>query len=159
MNDAHLHLIFNHLPIVGLLIGTLVLIAGMLLKKSEVKLTAFGIYIFSALAAIVANYTGEEAEEIVENISGISETLIHTHEEYAETFLILAIILGALSLIGFVSELKKFKFANFLAVMILLFAIAAGVSAKYVGTSGGEIRHSEIRDGAKVIPVDNDHDD
>ena len=159
MNDAHLHLIVNHLPIVGLLIGTLVLIAGLLLRRAEVKLTAFGIYIFSAFAAIAANYTGEEAEEIVEHISGISETLIHTHEEYAETFFILVLILGALSLIGFVAELKKFKFANLLAGLILLLAIAAGVSAKYVGTSGGEIRHSEIRDGAKVIPVDTEHED
>jgi hypothetical protein len=158
MNDAHLHLIVNHLPIVGLLIGTLVLITSLLLKKSEVKLTAFGIYIFSALAAVAANYTGEGAEEIVENISGISETLIHTHEEYAETFLILAIILGALSLIGFVAELKKFKFSNFLTVMILLFAIAAGVSAKYVGTSGGEIRHTEIRNDARVIDLESDDD-
>jgi uncharacterized membrane protein len=159
MNDAHLHLIVNHFPIVGLLIGTLVLIAGLLLRRAEVKLTAFGIYIFSALAAIAANYTGEGAEEIVENISGISETLIHTHEEYAETFFILVLILGALSLIGFVAELKKFKFANLLSGLILLFAVAAGVSAKYVGTSGGEIRHSEIRDGAKVIPVDTEHED
>jgi len=61
--------------------------------------------------------------------------LIHTHEEYAETFLILALILGALSFILFVVELKKIKFANFLTAMILLFAIAAGVSAKYVGTT------------------------
>ena len=57
----------SHWPIVGPLIRTLVLIARLLLKKSEVKLTAFGIYIFSAFTAIAAIYTGEEAEEIVEN--------------------------------------------------------------------------------------------
>jgi uncharacterized membrane protein len=157
MNDAHLHLIVNHFPIVGFLIGTLVLIAGLLLKKSEVKLTAFGIYLFSVLASVVANKTGDEAEEILEDIEGVSHSLIHTHEEYAETFFVLALILGALSLIGFVAELKKFKFANFLTVLILLFAIAASVSATYVGTSGGEIRHPEIREDAGATEHESDH--
>ena len=39
MNNAHFHLVVNHLPIGGILIGTLVLVAGWLIKKSEVKLT------------------------------------------------------------------------------------------------------------------------
>lgn len=158
MNDAHLHLIINHFPIVGLLLGTLVLIAGLLLRKSEVKLTAFGIYVFTAITATVANKTGEEAEEILEEIAGVSHSLIHTHEEYAETFFVLALILGAISLLGFVAEMKKMKFANLLTFAILLFAIAASVSATYVGTSGGEIRHPEIRDNAQVIDHESDDD-
>jgi glucan phosphoethanolaminetransferase (alkaline phosphatase superfamily) len=157
MNDAHLHLLVNHLPIVGLLIGTLVLIAGLTLKKREIKLTAFGIYIFSALGSLAANATGEAAEEIVENISGISETLIHTHEEYAETYLVLSLVLGAISLLGFLAELRKMKFASVLTFFIFLFALATSVSAKYVGTSGGEIRHSEIRSSAKAIHIEH-HD-
>jgi uncharacterized membrane protein len=157
MNDAHLHLVVNHLPIVGLLIGILVLIAGLILNKTEVKLTALGIFIFSALASIAANYTGEGAEEVVENIPGMSETLIHTHEEHAETFLTLTLILGAVSLLGFTAALKKSKHTKLLMVLILLLALADGVLAKYVGTSGGEIRHTEIRSGseAKVIPLKN----
>ena len=78
MNDVHFHLVVNHLPIVGLLIGILVLIAGLLLNKTEVKLTALGVFVFSAITSAFAFYTGEGAEEVVENISGISETLIHT---------------------------------------------------------------------------------
>lgn len=159
MNNAHFHLVVNHLPIVGILIGTLVLVAGLLIKKSEVKLSAFGIFIFSAITSVAAFYTGEGAEEIVENISGISETLIHTHEEYAESFFTITLILGVLSLVCFVAELKKFKYTNYLAILILLLAIADGVVAKYVGTSGGEIRHSEIRSTSKMIHLETDADD
>ncbi|MDB4286170.1 hypothetical protein N9933_02605 [bacterium] len=163
MNNAHLHLVVNHLPIVGLLIGILVLIAGLLLKKTEVKLTAMGIFIFSAITSVFAFYTGEGAEEVVENISGISETLIHAHEEYAESFFTLTLILGGVSLIGFVAEVMKFKYAKYLIFLTLLLAIADGVLAKYVGTSGGEIRHTEIRSDSKMIPLEKDdhdhHDD
>ena len=158
MNNAHLHLVVNHLPIVGLLIGTLVLVAGLFMKKSEVKLTAFGIFIFSAAASVIANYTGEGAEEAVEHLSGISETLIHTHEEYAESFLTLTLILGGVSLLGFLAEIKKFRYANYLTILILLLAISDNVIAKYVGTSGGEIRHSEIRSNAKMIPLEKQGD-
>ena len=153
MNDAHFHLLVNHLPIVGLLIGILILIAGLLLKKTEVILTAMGVFIFSAIASIFAFYTGEGAEEVVENISGISETLIHLHEEYAESFYTLTLILGGTSLITFVAEIKKFKYTKYLIILTLLLAIADGILAKYVGTSGGKIRHTEIISDAKMIPL------
>lgn len=158
MNDAHLHLLVNHLPIVGLLIGILVLLAGFFLKKSEVKLTALGIFIFSALASMAAFYTGEGAEEVIENLAGISETLTHTHEEYAESFYLLTLILGGLSLVTFVAELRKFRFAKYLMVLCFLVAVADGVLAKYVGTSGGEIKHQEIRGNSKMIPLDKEED-
>ncbi|UBZ06747.1 hypothetical protein LDL76_15485 [Salegentibacter mishustinae] len=153
MNDAHYHLIVNHLPIVGLLIGILVLIAGLVFNKTEVKLTALGILIFSAITSIAAFYTGEGAEDVVENLEGISETLIHTHEEYAETFYSLTLILGGLSIISFFMELKKIRLSKYMLIICLLMAIVGGISATYVGLSGGEIRHSEIRNDAKVIPL------
>ena len=159
MNNAHFHLVVNHLPIVGLIIGTLTLIAGLLLKQREVKLTALSVFIFSAVTSIIAFYTGEGAEEVVENISGISETLIHTHEEYAESFFTLTLVLGSLSLIGFIAEIKSNKYAKHLTYLILVIAIADGVLAKYVGTSGGEIRHTEIRGNAKMIPLEEGEED
>lgn len=153
MNTAHFHLFVNHLPIIGFWLGTLVLIAGLLFKKTDVKLTALGLFIFSAITSIFAFFSGEGAKEVVENFAGISETLIHTHQEYAKLFFILTLILGAISLVAFVAELKKLKYARYLIMLTLLLAIATGVLAKYVATSGGEIRHTEIRSDAKMIPL------
>tara|TARA_R110002111_G_scaffold151656_2_gene218364 strand:- start:515 stop:1003 length:489 start_codon:yes stop_codon:yes gene_type:complete len=161
MNDVHFHLVVNHLPIVGVLIGLLVLLAGLIMKKPQIKSTALGIFIFSALTAIAAFLTGEEAEEIVENLSGISETLIHKHEEYAELFLATMQILGVVSLITLFLQYKKLSFSKYGFVLILLLSMASIGVAKYVGTSGGEITHIEIRSDANVIKLDaqDDHDD
>lgn len=156
MNDAHLHLIVNHLPIVGLMIGILVFIAGLVFKRSEVQLTALGIFIFSALTSIAAFYSGEAAEEVVENIAGISETRIHLHEENAETFFIVVLILGAISLLTFFAEVKKLKFAKYLMALSLMLSIVASLLAFNVGRSGGEIRHSEIQGEGLIIPLNND---
>lgn len=145
MNDAHLHLILNHFPSVGITIGLLVLIAGYLMKNQQVKATSLGIFIFSALAAIAANYTGEGAEEIVERIPGISESIIHEHEEFAEQFLTLSLILGGAALITLFLQWRKIKLATYGYILVLLLAISCLVSAYYVGVTGGEIRHTEIR--------------
>lgn len=161
MNDAHFHLVVNHLPIVGVLIGFLVLLAGLMMKKPQIKNTALGIFIFSALTAIVAFYTGEGAEEIVENLPGISETLIHKHEEYAELFFTMMLILGSVSLITLFLQYKKLSFSKYGFVLILLLSITSIVISKNVGTSGGEITHIEIRSDTNVIQLDghDDHDD
>lgn len=159
MNEAHLHLVVNHMPIVGVLIGILILITGLLLKRTEVKLTALGVLVFSAIASIFAFYTGEGAEEIVENIAGISESLIHEHEELAESFFTLTLIMGAIALIAFIAEIKKYKFSKYLIIFVLLLAISDGVLATFVGTSGGEIRHTEIRTDAILVPLENNDDD
>ena len=153
MNGAHFHLIVNHLPIVGILIGFLVLITGFLLKKPQVKVTALGIFVFSALASIAAFYSGEGAEEIVERIPGISETLINKHEETAEIFFILILILGGISLVTMFLEIKKSNLSKFGFILVTLIALGAGVLAKNVGTTGGEIRHTEIRSNANLIQV------
>lgn len=148
-------MIVNHLSIVGLLIGILVLISGLALKKTEVKHTALGVFIFSAIASIIAFYTGEGAEEVVENVAGISETLIHEHEEYADSFFAFTLILGGISFVIFIAEVRKFSLSKYLVMLCLLVAIADGILAIYVGASGGEIRHTEIRGDAKMIPLEN----
>lgn len=161
MNDAHFHLVVNHLPIVAVLIGFLVLLAGLIMKKPQVKNTALGIFIFSALTALVAFLTGEGAEEIVENLPGISETLIHQHEEYAELFLTMMLILGGVSLITLFLQYKKMSFSKYGFIAVLLLSMVSIGVAKYVGTSGGEITHIEIRSDNNVIQLDtqDDHDD
>lgn len=150
MNDAHLHLIVNHFPIVGTAIGLLVLIVGYLIKNQQVKATSLGIFIFSALAAIAANYTGDGAEEIVEKIPGITKSLIHDHEEYAEQFFTLSLILGGAALITLFLQIKKLGLAKYGYILVVILAISSLVSANYVGKSGGEIRHTEIREASNT---------
>lgn len=159
MNNVHLHLVINHFPIVGTILGAIILIAGIAFKKKDITRTALAVFIFTALLAIVSSYTGNEAEEIIENLPDISETLLHTHEELAEIFLPLSLILGSTALLAIIMEIRKIKYSKYVLYLVLLLAISNGVLAKFVGTSGGEIRHSEIRNTAKMIHLHTEHDD
>ncbi|SFN94124.1 hypothetical protein [Salegentibacter flavus] len=158
MNDVHIHLVVTHLPIVGVLIGFLVLLTGYIKKSPQVKTTALGIFIFSALAAIAAFYTGEAAEDIAENLPGVSETLIHTHEEQAELFYTMMLILGGASLVTLLIHHKKYTFVKYGFIVVLLLSLSSIIISKYVGTSGGEITHVEIRNDSNVIQLDSHYD-
>ena len=93
-------------------------------------------------------FTGENAEDIVEEL-GISKDLIHEHEEHAETFMKIVYALGVISIISLFANIKNHPKANLFAFLTLILAVVAIVLSKSVGTSGGEIRHTEIRENAQ----------
>ncbi|MFT6036703.1 MAG: putative membrane protein [Marivirga sp.] len=145
MNEAHWHLVINHLPIIIPVIGLLIMVGGFLLKSEILKRAAYCILILGALTAIAAMSTGEEAEEVVEKITGIDEQIIKVHEEAAETFAILLYILGGVSLLGLWANWKEKPFSNPVAIATIIFAVVVLFFAQQTGTTGGEIRHTEIR--------------
>ncbi|QTY26049.1 hypothetical protein [Flavobacterium sp. CS20] len=59
MNDAHWHLVVNHLPIIFPVVGIIVLIMSLISKSEAVKRTSYLIFIIAALSSIVAMNTGE----------------------------------------------------------------------------------------------------
>ena len=145
MNEAHLHLVVNHFPIIVPIVGLLILVAGFISKSEIVKRVAFGVFIFGSLMTFPAMFTGEGAEEIVEEIAGISHDIIHEHEEKAEALAIVNHILALLSIIGLWAGLKQKSFANYVSYAVLGLGLIGIYLAKEAGTSGGEIRHTEIR--------------
>ncbi len=164
MNEAHWHLVVNHLPIIFPIVGVIVLITGLISKSEAIKRTAYMIFLLAGVASIVAMATGEGAEEVVEKISTTNEKYIETHEESAETFAILSYILGGFSLLCLWASFKKKFFSTILSIISLVFALIVLFYGKQTGTTGGEIRHTEIRSG-NIVPlhsnkkIDDDDDD
>lgn len=148
MNDAHLHMVVNHFPIIGTIFGLAILIASLVLKNNTLRNTAYVIFISSALFAFASMFTGEGAEEITEGIPGITHEIIHEHEELAEKLAVVLYLLGFVSIIGLYTTIKKHTKASLISFIALIFAVVGVVLAKSVGTSGGEIRHTEIRENS-----------
>jgi uncharacterized membrane protein len=145
MNQAHVHLAINHLPIILPIAGVLIVIGGLIFRSELVKRMGYFLFIVGAIATFPSMNSGEGAEEIAENIAGVTEGFIHEHEEKAEVFAIFSYILGALSLFGIWVSWKAKSFSNTLSLAIVLFASIVLFLGKQTGTTGGEIRHTEIR--------------
>jgi hypothetical protein len=98
-----------------------------------------------ALWAIPSYLTGEPAEEIVEDMPGISEDLIHEHEEFAEKAFIFIEVVGGIALIALIGGRFNKKLGNTLAVFTLIGLIAGGGLIAWTANLGGKIHHQEIR--------------
>jgi uncharacterized membrane protein len=145
MNDAHLHMVVNHFPIIGIIFGFGILIVGLVLKNKTLQNTSYALFIVAAIFGAISMGTGEGAEELVEDMPNIGKQIIHEHEELAEKLAVLLYVLGGLSLVGMYLNFKKNSKAKLLSFLILGIATAGLFLIQKVGTSGGEIRHTEIR--------------
>lgn len=147
MDSTHLHLLLNHFPIIGTILGTGVMAYGYFTKSEATKKAALLTWALMALITIPVFLTGEPAEESVENLPGVSEAIIHEHEEAADLALWVMEALGALSLVALVIPSGKEKTARTLVgVAFALSLVSFGLMAR-TGYLGGQIRHSEIRSG------------
>ncbi|MCF6128663.1 hypothetical protein L1S35_03210 [Flavobacterium sp. AS60] len=159
MNDAHLHLVVNHFPIIGTIFGFGILIAGIVFKSNTVKNVSYVIFIIAAIFAAISMSTGEGAEELVEDMPDIGKKIIHEHEEIAEKLALVLYMLGAVSLMGLYTNIKNHNKAKLVSFLALGIAIIGVVLAKSVGTTGGEIRHTEIRTNAQQTQSNEAEDD
>lgn len=157
MNDAHLHLIVNHFPIIGTVISILALVAGLLSRNKGVIKTALGITLFSGLMAIPAMMTGDKAEHMMEDLLPEARSYIHEHEEQAETAIWVALAMGAFALMALIADKYSSTFAQVFTILALLTALGNAWLMKNVGTSGGEIRHTEIREDGQPLPETEHH--
>ena len=148
MNDAHLHMVVNHFPIIGIILGFGVLIAGIVFKNDSVKNTAYSLFIVGAIFAALSMATGEGAEEMVEDMPSVGKKIIHEHEEIAEKLALVLYVLGVVSLVGLFLNIKKNAKANLVSFLAVTIAVVAVFLGKQTGTSGGEVRHTEIRANA-----------
>jgi multisubunit Na+/H+ antiporter MnhC subunit len=97
INGAQLHLAVNHMPVVGVLFGFLILFVGMLMKNSSVKKTGLAVLVFASVTVAPAYLSGEPAEDMVEHKPGVTKALIHEHEDSAELSLVFTAITGGVA--------------------------------------------------------------
>ena len=148
MNDAHLHMVVNHFPIIGTILGLGILIGGLVFKNNSIKNTAYCLFIVAALFAFASMNTGEGAEEIAEKLPSVTDQIIHEHEEAAEKLAVVLYLLGAISIVGLYLNIKKNAKANIVSFLAVTIAAVGVFLAQQTGTTGGEIRHTEIRANA-----------
>ena len=154
MDPVHVHLLLNHVPILGVLFGALVLLYGVLRRRDDGIRIGLATLVLSALVAIPVYLTGEGAEEAVEGLPGVSEALIGEHQEAAEAGFIGTGVLGALAALALVAGWRGSARVGPLRWTVAAGGLVAFGWLAYVGSQGGQIRHTEIRGdfGAGAAP-------
>ncbi len=148
MNWAHLHLLSNHLPILGTVFGLGLLGWAVLRRNDAVQRAALGSFVVVALLTLPAYFTGEPAEDVVEHAAGVAETSIEAHEAAALVALIGIELMGFLALVA-LYRARGGRSPSVLATraVLVVATVTAGLMA-WTANLGGRIRHAEIRPGA-----------
>jgi uncharacterized membrane protein len=148
VNAAHLHLVLNHVPVLGVLFACALVAAAAWRRSEELRAAAWITLAVAAAFAVAAYLSGESAEEVVERLPGVAEEAIEAHEESAEAALVATVVAGGLGL-AFAALRRRVPAVGRWAWRGTALA-AAAAAALLVRTAylGGFIRHSEIRDGA-----------
>jgi uncharacterized membrane protein len=150
MNAAHFHLMFNHLPIVGLGFAFLINFLAMIRKSEELNNLSFWFYILVGVLSVLPLLTGDGAQEILLTYPGISKDAIENHETWAYIFFYGLMLNGILSIVAIWFSQKNPDLVKKLSIATLVVALVLSFFAFQTGTTGGKLRHPEIEQGVFV---------
>ncbi|HUF03176.1 MAG TPA: hypothetical protein VMM38_03290 [Aridibacter sp.] len=167
MDTAYLHIVTNHIPIVGVPFAAALLVLGIWKNSDDLKSAAFLSFFALGLVVILVYLTGEPAEELVENIPGVGENAIDDHEDFAFYALGSVLATGAVSGIAFLLfkgwrvlvrgkkvDGESSTYPVWLAPSILVLALISSGVLSYTGKLGGMIRHTEFYGAAPAAEAD-----
>ena len=152
MSWGHVHLLLNHVPVIGTFLCLLLLLVAFVRKSEELKRVTLGLFVLIALITIPVYLTGDSAQEMVENIPGVSRAMIHQHENSALYSLIAVEVAGVIALAGLLLFRKNKGLANLLTIVTLVFSLITGGLLAWTSNLGGQVRHTEISSGASAQP-------
>jgi hypothetical protein len=145
MDWIQIHLALNHIPVVGIPLFVLVLMAAWLRKRNEV--IRFGLWSLAVLAAaaMAIKFTGDfAAEQSAPSFAAVKE-FVSRHEEAGDQATAGVFLLGlSAALALFLARRGRPIPAWTLALVVLLGLIACLLYARSAHT-GGQISHPELR--------------
>lgn len=146
-NWAHLHLVTNHIPIIGLGLVSLWLLWGHLIRSEEVVRAGYLMLVLVALGTAVTFVSGREAalKPEVMMSSWFNLQRVQEHQERGHIGAYVVWAAGAAALLALILQAAKRRVPKALVGAILaLTLIGTGVVA-WVADAGGRIHHEEIR--------------
>jgi uncharacterized membrane protein len=144
MSLMHLHLLLNHFPVIGALIGIALVATALMRRSSELSRVSLGLFAALGAISVIVFLTGEPAEEAIEKLPGFSEAITEKHEEAALFATVAMAALGALAL-GALAWFRNRDIPRWIATLTFVMSLGAGTAMSYTAMLGGQVRHTEVR--------------
>ena len=143
MSVVQLHLMLNHVPLIGMAFALLLLGAAAWRRNDGMARLGLGVMVGLAVVTAVVFLTGEPAEEALESAVTVSESVIHPHEEAAEASLIATGIAGVLALFALLANWRR-ALPRWVTATAFAAALVSSSMLGWTANLGGKIRHTEI---------------
>jgi uncharacterized membrane protein len=159
MDLTHLHLLLNHVPTVGTIIGVGLLLLGWAAKRDHVKEVSLILLLGVALLTIPTYVTGNAAAEKICKMTGpnspcvdptVLRQFIEAHEGAAFPAMLMMEFVGAFAWLGLWQYRRSGHVPGWNTAIILILSIVTFAAIARTANMGGDIRHPEIREAGEV---------
>src|SRR3984893_5129601 len=154
MNFVHIHLLLNHFPIIGSIIGCGLFLIPLLGKNDPLRRSSLIVFAAMALIAIPAFASGKGAQLMLQGKPGISDEFVQRHEGAAMLALWFLEATGAFAMAGLWQYHRRARMARWNLPAVLIFSLLTVGFMVRTGNTGGEIGHTEIRASQKATPIE-----
>jgi len=152
MDFVHIHLLLNHFPVIGSVIGFGLFLTSFFGKNGGLRQGSLIVFAAVALIAIPVFASGKGAQLMLQGKPGISDAFVQRHEGAAMLALWFLEATGALALAGLWQLHCRARMARWNLMAVLVFSsLTVGLMVR-TGNTGGEISHTEVRASQEATP-------
>ncbi len=156
LSPTHLHLLLNHFPTIGFIIGFGLFVIALIANSDHLKVGSLVVLVGISLITIPTYTTGAAAEVALCAVAetglpgpcvepGVSRTLIEMHEGAAFIAMLFIVVTGGFAWLGLWQQ-RRFNFIpKWNVAVVLVLAVVTLATVSRAASIGGEIRHPEIR--------------
>ena len=145
MNLAHVHIVINHIPSLGTVVGVCLLVFSLMRKNDNLKRISFQVLVAMALMALPTYMTGNAAQQILNTKSDVTKALIEEHQNAAMWTLGLMTITGVFAWFGLWQFRRFSRPGSMNNAAVVIFSLMTAVAILRTANMGGDINHAEIR--------------
>jgi len=142
----YIHAVTNHLPLIGLLVAMLVLIAALATKDRTAMLIGLALVGLLALSAWPVYHYGEAGyDRVLSMADDAGAKFLDHHKALAERWIFLYFVTAGVAGVGFMLAWKWPRTLVFSSVLALVLAAASLTAGMVIAKAGGAVRHREFR--------------
>ena len=148
LNGAQVHLLLNHWPVLLPMVSSFVTAIGLLSGLRQTRNVGLSILVCAALLAVPSYFSGEPAQNVVQNYPLITVASIEKHEEVAlYSFCALAVV-GALAGLLLLQDRRFRGVSDSTVWALVVLEVLVSMLMAQTAHLGGLIRHEELDQGS-----------
>jgi hypothetical protein len=149
----YIHVVLNHLPIYGTILGALALAISLALRSRAAQITALVITLIAGMSAYPVLVSGQRAYKTIRDMSDdAGQEALDVHMDRAEKTVYVFYFLALLAIAGLLLPIKWPKTGFPLTAVTLVLALICFGLSVYIAQQGGQVRHTEFRLGESPTP-------
>jgi len=151
-NVVHIHLLLNHFPIIGTIIGLGLFLIALIGRSEDLQRASLVVFLGMALITMPTFMSGSAAQDAIKYLPGVPVALITAHLNASLLAYVFIEITGAFAWFGLWEYRRNGQLGRATLTTVLLLSVVTIVLMSNAGNLGGKIRHEEIMYGSELAP-------